>query len=310
MDERPLPIRWWNLPRWVRATRELDDERYRAPAHGPPPPPWRRGRPSLRRPVFVVGAPRSGTSFLGDALGVLPELSYHYEPPLTKGAVRYLVEGLWSERRWRRLVRTTYAWLVWRHGDGGRRFAEKTPQNCFAIDALRRAFPDAQFVHIVRDGRDAALSYRDKPWLGAASAGSGRRESGGYLLGPYPRFWVEPERRDEFRRTSDLHRCIWAWRRHTESARRALSGADEGEAIEVRYEALVADPAATGDALLRFLGIDAPDSRRALQAALAEANDAGVGRWRSAMGAEEQRVVDAEAGALLRELGYGEGAAA
>src|SRR5688500_13364140 len=89
----PIPIRLANLREWIAKTRQLDAQLYAAP---PRPRSLRRLAASLlprvRAPVFVLGAPRSGTSFLGDAVGALPELSYHYEPPLTKAASRYVHE--------------------------------------------------------------------------------------------------------------------------------------------------------------------------------------------------------------------------
>lgn len=51
--------------------------------------------PRLRRPVFIIGAPRSGTTFLGNSLGRLPEISYHFEPRLTKAAARCVYDGSW-----------------------------------------------------------------------------------------------------------------------------------------------------------------------------------------------------------------------
>src|SRR5215467_14788000 len=53
--------------------------------------------PRLHRPIFVVGAPRSGTTFLGNCLGRLPEVSYHSEPRLTKAAAQYVYDRAWSE---------------------------------------------------------------------------------------------------------------------------------------------------------------------------------------------------------------------
>src|SRR5205823_2810261 len=61
--------------------------------------------PRLRRPVFVIGAPRSGTTFLGSCLGRLPEISYHFEPRLTKAAARCVYDGSWSTRRGRAVFR-------------------------------------------------------------------------------------------------------------------------------------------------------------------------------------------------------------
>lgn len=306
MNAEPTPIRWRNLARWLRETRRVDDLRRTEK-------PSRRataGRlvrmalPSVRRPLFVLGAPRSGTSFLGDALGGLPEFTYHYEPPLTKAAARYVHEGRWSFARAALLYRFTYWWLAARRLEADLRFAEKTPQNAFVIGFLARAFPGAQFVHIVRDGRDAALSYRSKPWLRRDAGGSGKRESGGYPFGPWARYWVEPERRAEFEATSDLHRCLWAWRRHTESALAQGAALPAGRYLEVRYERLAQDPLPEAHRLLDFLGIAAADSRRLLHARLGRARPQSVGRWQQELQDDERALVEQEAGALLRRLGY------
>jgi hypothetical protein len=305
MQDGPTPLDWRSLPGWIARTRQVDDRSYARRRR-----PWtlRRWwgvlRPDLSRPVFVVGAPRSGTSFLGEACAALPELSYHYEPPLIKAAARVAAEGAWSERRLRRLHRSTYAWLLRRHGDGDLGLAEKTPHNCFQVDRLARWFPDARFVHILRDGRDAALSHRATGWLSAASARSRKRESGGYPLGPAARFWVERERRAEFEATSDLHRCIWAWRRHVESALEKLAALPPGRRLEIRYERLTAHPALETERLLDFLEIESPDSRARARAHLAGADPARVGVWRRALATEEREMVEAETGGLLAKLGY------
>lgn len=299
----PTPIKPGNLREWIAQTRALDDQLYRPsdrPARG-----WLRRRlPRVRRPLFVIGAPRSGTSFLGDACGALDCFSYHYEPPLTKAAGRYVYEGLWRPWLCRLVYRATYAWLVARHRDGDLRFAEKTPQNCFQVPFLAATFPDAQFLHIVRDGRDAALSYAAKKWLTQAGAGSGRRESGGYPLGPYPRYWVEPERHAEFAETGDVHRCVWAWRRHVEAALAGLAGLPAARQLQVRYEQLVADPRGHARRILGFLAIDDDASRERLEGRLAGADPRSAGRWRSELTPADAAAIDREAGALLRQLGY------
>ena len=127
--------------------------------------------PRLHRPVFIIGAPRSGTTFLGNCIGRLPEISYHFEPRLTKAAARCVYDGSWSERRSAMVFRLSYSALLLAALDGGIRFAEKNPENSFVVPFLASAFPAAQFVHIVRDGRDAAVSHAEQPWLAAASAG-------------------------------------------------------------------------------------------------------------------------------------------
>jgi len=260
--------------------------------------------PSLKRSVFVIGAARSGTTFLGDCLGRLPEVTYHHEPPATKAAGRYVYEDLWSYRRAREFYRLVYRWLVRVERDGDLRFAEKTPTNIFLIPFLARAFPDSQFIHIIRDGRDASSSHMHKPWLRAEDAWSGEREPGGYLHGPWPSFWVEPERRDEFLQTSDAKRMAWAWRRYTEAGLKdgAALGADRYH--ELRYEDLVREPVDEAEKILDFMQIKRQKSRDAFTSATMRADDSSVGTWRSTFYPSEMAEIDAEAGDLLRQLGY------
>jgi hypothetical protein len=260
--------------------------------------------PTLERPLFIVGAARSGTTFLGDCIARLPELSYHHEPPATKAAGRYVYEGLWSERRARWFYRTVYRWLIRTELEGGLRFTEKTPTNSLIIPFLERAFPDAQFLHIIRDGRDAAASHMDKPWLRADAAGTGNREPGGYPHGPWAPFWVEPERRDEFAATSDAHRMIWSWRRYVEAALRDGPPLGPERYMELRYETLVTEPRTSAERVLEFLGITRPKSRDAFIAAVERADAGSVGSWRRKFSPDEIAQIEADSGELLRSLGY------
>jgi hypothetical protein len=260
--------------------------------------------PSLKRSIFIIGAARSGTTFLGDCIGRLPEVTYHHEPPATKAAGRYVYEGLWGYRRSREFFRLVYRWLVRVERDGDLRFAEKTPTNIFLIPFLARAFPDSQFIHIIRDGRDAASSHMHKPWLRAEDAWSGEREPGGYLHGPWPSFWVEPERRDEFLHTSDAKRMAWAWRRYTEAGLRDGPPLGAERYHELRYEDLVREPVDEAERVLDFLGISRRQSRDAFVSAAMRADDSSVGTWRTTFYPSEMAEIDAEAGDLLRQLGY------
>lgn len=265
---------------------------------------WGLIRPNLTRPLFIIGAPRSGTTFLGRCLAAAPEFSYHFEPVATKAAAPQVYSNAWDMHIAQRYYQRVYAWLMRLHADGHLRFAEKTPQNCFLLPFLSQAFPDAQFIHLIRDGRDAALSYSKQPWLQAAAEGSGQMEPGGYPFGPYPRFWVEPQRQGEFRAVSDLHRCIWGWRRHTEAALAYGRLLPPTRYHEIRYEALVNDPAAVSAQALDFLDVVASSSRVAVLAEARRVRADSVGRWRAEFSAEQVAEVQAEAGDLLRRLGY------
>jgi hypothetical protein len=259
--------------------------------------------PRLHRPVFIIGAPRSGTTFLGNSLGRLPEISYHFEPRLTKAAARCVYDGTWGERRGSRLFKLSYGALLLAALDGGHRFAEKNPENSFLVPFLATEFPGAQFVHIVRDGRDAAVSHAEQPWLSAAAAASGQRGRGGQLHGPHARWWVEPARREEFAQVTDIVRSAWCWRRFTESARDGVGGLPAGRTVEVRYETMVSEPAGTADQLADGLELSAA-SRDALHAGLSRARPDSVGRWRKSLAGSDLIDVLAEIEPLLARLGY------
>ena len=259
--------------------------------------------PRLHRPIFIIGAPRSGTTFLGSCIGRMPDVSYHLEPRLTKAAARCVYDGSWSERRSAAVFKISYSALLLAALDGGRRFAEKNPENGFVVPFLAAALPAAQFVHIIRDGRDATVSHAEQPWLAASSGGTARRGRGGQLWGPYPRWWVEPDRREEFTAVSDLVRSAWCWRRFTTAALAGLAGLPAGQMLELRYESVVRDPAGTAELLAGFLETS-PAGLAALQAGLAQAKTSSVGRWRDVLTEPEIADVNAEIGPLLSRLGY------
>jgi len=259
--------------------------------------------PRLHRPIFIIGAPRSGTTFLGDCIGRMPEVSYHCAPRLTKALTGRVYDRSWSERRSAQVFRMSYSALVVTALHGGRRFADKTPENSFLVPFLAATFPAAQFVHIIRDGRDAAVSHAEKPWLTAAAAGDGRRGPAGHPRGPYPRWWVEQDRRAEFTGVSDIVRTAWCWRRFTQAALDGLAPLADGRAIQVRYESMVSDPMGAAASLGEFLGASAA-GQHALRTGLARASRDSVGRWRKALGQQQIAEVEREIGPLLTRLGY------
>ncbi|NER78123.1 MAG: sulfotransferase [Leptolyngbya sp. SIO1D8] len=295
----------FNFLKLVRNTLRVDRKKY----HNNPRPTtldrlFKNLSPNLNQPIFLIGSPRSGTTFLGACLEKIPGISYHFEPIATKFAANYIFSGEWELQKSQRYYRRMYSWLMQQHLDGDLRFAEKTPRNCFLVDFLYTTFPDAQFIHIIRDGRDAALSHSKKTWMQAAQANDGGFEPGGFRIGPYARFWVERERVAEFESTSDIHRCIWAWRRHTESALKAAVNLPEKQYHELRYEALVAKPNQEADRLLAFLGIHGKTARTCLHEAVSQVQSTSVGQWRKQLSDEDLRFVYREAKEALECLGY------
>ena len=242
-------------------------------------------RPRLGREerlVFVVGCPRSGTTFVGRAIGGLPSFVDFGEVTPWKAALPTDPSPAELRTILERIRRIGLAW--------GLRGVEQTPETAHVLEAALAAYPQALSVHVLRDGRDVVCSLLERGWLNADQAGA---DDARLPYGSQPRFWVEPERRDEFAQVSDARRCAWAWRRYVSAARAANAG---DRMLEIRYESL----ATVADRLAEFLGANATSAHRAMD----RFRDSSIGRWTRELTPEQLADVEAEAGPLLAELGY------
>jgi Sulfotransferase family len=251
----------------------------------------RGGDPALatERIVFVVGSPRSGTTFLAGAVGSQPGFVDLGEVRPVKSSVRHwaslpedqaAIELRSTLERVRRLgfVRDL-------------RPVEQTPELSFVVGAAVRAYPRADVLHIIRDGRDVVCSLLERGWLREREG----HDDAGQPYGPYARSWVEPKRREEFTRAPEATRAAWAWRRYLTAAR----GARE-HTLEIRYEEIAADPLAAAELIADRLETEPGP----LADALGEVHSRSIGRWRRDLTPEQIEDVEREAGPLLRELGY------
>lgn len=244
--------------------------------------------PHEERLVFVVGCPRSGTTFTASALGSLPGFVDMDEVTPLKAALPRLalLPEVDAARELRRIVERVRLFGLAR----GLRGVEQTPETSFVVRAALRAYPQATAVHVVRDGRDVVCSLLERGWLNADNSGT---DDAGLPYGAEPRFWVEPERREEFSQVSDARRCAWAWRRYVEAVRSANAG---DRLLEVRYEGI----ATVADRLAEFLSANVGSTHRSLD----DFRDSSIGRWKRELTPEQVADVEAEAGPLLAELGY------
>lgn len=249
------------------------------------------------RVIFIVGSPRSGTSFTAAAIGSVPGYADLGELAPLKALIPSLIEMPVdvAARRIRRVVHVAQRLALLT----GRRGVEQTPESSFLIPAIAQAFPRARFVHITRDGRDVAASLISLGWLRDTPAET--EDEVGAAFGAHARFWVEAARGREFSVASEARRAAWVWRRYESSARAALISLPSRQ-VNIRYEELVSDPSGTAVHLARFL--DATERTDCFVQAFSATRSSAHGRWRSELDDCQLAEVQAEAGPLLLELGY------
>jgi hypothetical protein len=132
---------------------------------------WKRRPAFLRRtsvgkPIFVVGHPRSGTSWLYELVVSHPALAggpethlfdYYLRPLLGEdpflpwGGINQWIGTKEQTRTLRSFVDGVFAQRL--AEERKRRVVEKTPEHALFIGEIKALYPDAKFIHIVRDGR-------------------------------------------------------------------------------------------------------------------------------------------------------------
>jgi hypothetical protein len=268
----------------------------------------------MAQPVIVLGVGRSGTTLLRVMLDRSSELAIPYEtffvPQLAHrhGKRPKLDEFLDDLGR----LRTLYDWGItpgdvrprlhegmttseaiaaifetYAERQGKPRWGDKTPLYMQQLPLLERLFPDAIWVHLVRDGRDAALSFLELP-----EGFSGKT-------------WALPRTAPQF---------AARWRTEILAARRL--GRNAGSRyLELRYEDLVDEP----QRHLRLVCEHASltwepgmlDHTRPSDTAhmpehrnLAQPPTPGLRNWRSQMSREDALAFEQVAGDVLRSSGY------
>ena len=116
----------------------------------------------LAKPIVVVGVGRSGMNFLGEAIAQHGSLAVATEPRLVwKVGNDGKSDALRPEDARPAVIariRSRFAKLV--RAQGKERLIDVTPGNSLRLGFVHRVFPDAQFVHLIRDGVDNVLSMR------------------------------------------------------------------------------------------------------------------------------------------------------
>jgi hypothetical protein len=260
-------------------------------------------------PIFVLGSYRSGTTLLfkliRDYLDVgfgrdngrfvrFKKLLGHYGDLSQDQNLRTLIDDVFDDadfrhrfkglspdpeplmaameaRTFAELVRSTYASYALMQGR--KRWGGKTPEYVLHVPELLDLFPDVKLIHIIRDGRDVALSLFRMPW------GAPRNCYAAAI------FWKE-------------------WVSSAQSFGEALS--PDGY-LEVKYEHLLMNPA---DVFRKIIGFGQFEGdrdqiidrfRQGVEATLRRDN---FGKWKQALSPSQVRIFEQVAGDKLAELGY------
>jgi hypothetical protein len=276
--------------------------------------------------LFLVGCARSGTTLLErivDAhpqIAITPELHWITDHSFKDGqwmapegrVTAELLADLAGHKRFRHLgfSRQEFEELLdagrpvpfttflnrlfdlYRLKKGKSLVGNKTPAFVQWVAALHALWPEARFVHLIRDGRDVCLSVLN--WDHAYKA-----------AGRY-RTWSE----DPVSTTA-----VW-WERKVRLGRQGGQRLGPRVYYEMRYEDLVSNPGKTCASLCDFLGVPYDEAMLRFHEGRTRAEPgldakkawlpvtAGLRNWRTQMQPEDVERFEAAAGGLLTELGY------
>ncbi|WP_157247541.1 sulfotransferase family protein [Nonomuraea typhae] len=277
----------------------------------------------VRRPVFVLGAPHSGADLVARALKRSPGFhvtmgrpcvahvlyAFARKPSIARssGAARVLRDAL--AESWQVLRDSCGTCPDTCREAGGvtglgpcvatntvTRFGDAGPDLLYSAPVLQRAFPDARFVQLIRDGRDVAADMLDDPaclaWFRPVMLAEGTE---------FPNDFLGLKRDEHGERWKDLPvagKSALRWRsavRLSASLRRDLPAE---QLLTLRYEDLVLRPARSVAGLGEFL------ETRVSKVALYGRRVPEVGSWRTRLRPGDRALVEKVAKDELTRLGY------
>ena len=243
--------------------------------------------PVVARPIFLVGAERSGTTVLRLMLASHPQLAWCNEfeyavdlvsengtPPPLKEYYEWLethrvfrATGFEIDRdlTYQQLVNS---FLSQKRNRENKPLVGGTVHRHF--DRLLGIWPDARFIHLIRDGRDVARSCIGMGWAGNVWTGVGR--------------WLDAER-------------LWG---------QLCLELPQERFFELKYETLIEKPVETLTRLCEFIGI--PDDEAMLNYARNTTYGLPdvrfIAQWRHKLSEPEIQLVESRVGKMLVERGY------
>lgn len=222
----------------------------------------------LDRPIFVIGAPRSGTSLLFAILRSSSRLAHwpgeahevweaHYHPALRNWDSNVLDASDVTEQA-AAYIKRQFLLLA----GSRRRLIDKTPRNAMRCAFIEALWPDARYVFLQRDGRDNVNSLINA-WR-TPRYRTYRLPEPHSIPGVDPAWWkfvLYPGWRADASGPLEVV-CARQWATCNEHALAAAKTIDRGRWIEVRYEDLVSDPASSIGRVMESLELPYEDGVR------------------------------------------------
>jgi len=301
------------------------------------------GNPLDYRSVFIIGSGRSGSTILGKILDLHPQIcTWFHAFFLMDRYFRNAANDCRTKTDATEAVieSTRNAFEYYRAKRGGQIIVSHFPINSFKIPFLNEIFPDAKFIHLLRDGRDTTLSIHkewlftqrivqekrfhdiidkvaellnDQPLL-AHKIGAFNFEVGQALLGRGflhrirwngrvgwgPRFEGWEDVVDQI---TTLEFNALQWRKSVETVLREKLCLSLGEErfLEIRYEKFLSQPGESLTEIFKFLQLPFPDDFISRLPAIKTLN---FGKWKTEFTDDEKKQIGPILNPLLLELNY------
>jgi hypothetical protein len=245
------------------------------------------------RPIFIVGCSRSGTTVFVDMFADHPEIA-NWSEAAQLFELRFCDPEIDHVKTEAHATAFTARRLQVMIGLFTRlrkrqRFLNKHPENSLRIRLLKKIFPDARFIHLIRDGRAVVFSNY------AQTLRDPHR-----MLFPFGWFPKPPGWRNH-RDLPWLDQFAHQWVGVVENIRECLADVvPERDRVEIRYEDFCDAPRETLRRLDEFCGFD-NDLR---QTAVTGKLEASNGKWRTDIPPEDMARIAPIISPLLAELGY------
>jgi hypothetical protein len=281
----------------------------------------------VRNPVFVIGAPWSGTGLLAAALKRSPgfhmTLGQRWVVPVVHAFARTPAIARGRPEAAATVLRDAFAqgWQIspdcclgctplCREAGGTAgtspcvaernisRYGDASPELLYCADSLVDAFPDARLVQIIRDGRDVVAGMlsdsESLAWFRPGFVTTGTETA-------HPLLGIETVAdRAAWEEMSLAGKCGMRWRAAVRLAARLRAQLPAEQLTTVRYEDMIRQPQATAAAVGAFLGASVAPVAGHVAGTLAE-----PGAWRVALSQAQAAEVERVAGEELRRVGYG-----